>query len=163
MKEITEERVIKTKVPVYVSDDGLYKSEDKFNVEQYEKGINKHQPVKLFESNEIDDEERNNHWKVYRCSNFEEFQATVSVVCKHHKIHQNDISKIYEQYKNNYCLYAFFVEEAEGDNYWDELDVITCAELIGEYTSEILSVYSHLERLREERDKLYSLRDREEE
>lgn len=38
MKEITEERVIKTKVPVYVSDDGLYKSEDKFNVEQYEKG-----------------------------------------------------------------------------------------------------------------------------
>ncbi len=154
MKEITKERIIKTKVPIYVSDDGLYESEDKFNVEQYEKSINKDQPVELFESNEVYGADYN--LKVYKCSNFEEFQAVVAVVCKYHKIYPN-MQEIYEQYENNQCLYAFFVDD------WNELIIKSVSELLEDYFSRIKQKEYHLLKLREEVDRIKSLISQNEE
>ena len=152
MKETTEKRY--EYFTVYVSDDGCCKNEDKKVVEAYEAIIKEHRPVKLFETKEIDDPEYNNHWKIYECANLQEFAAALSDVCRSYHVPKRDLDDAYSEYNENEKFYAFLIEEATGDNSWDELSTCTVCELLNCYADEIHDSEGRAQKLKEEKERL---------
>ena len=152
MKETTERRY--EYFTVYVSDDGCCKNEDKKVVEAYEATIKEYNPVKFFETKEIDNPEYNNHWKVYKCTNLQEFAAALSDACRSYHVSKRDINDAYSIYNENEKFYAFLIEEAMGDNSWDELSACTVYSLLDDYDDEIHDLEGHTQKLTEEKEKL---------
>lgn len=157
MKEITEKRY--EYFTVYESDDGRCKNKDKKIVEAYEATIKEHRPVKVFETKEINDAEYNNHWKIYKCVNFEEFAAALLDVCHSYHVAKRDFDNAYSKYNENEKFYAFLIEELTGDNFWADLTVRTVHDLLAEYEDVINELEEDLQNLNKEREKLLAVID----
>jgi len=159
MKEVQEKRIVETVVTTYISDDNLVKDDNKSVVESYEQSLASHHGVKLYETTEYGDTYTGNGWQIYRCATEDEFKEALSSIYKSHHISKQDIRKAYEHYTDNNTLYAFLVEEAQGDYSWDELTTMRLSGLTYDYERYIEAIKEEARCFEAELNKLRSLEE----